>query len=99
MLLEGKLALVTGGGSGIGEGIARAMAENGARVIVADVNAEGASRVAASIGGEHHVLDVSDRAACDALAREVGPISVLVNNAGIIRRGKLEADTARADWD
>ena len=99
MLLDGKLALVTGGGSGIGEGIARAMAENGARVIVADVNAEGAARVAASIGGEHHVLDVSDRAACDALAGKVGPISVLVNNAGIIRRGKLEADTARADWD
>jgi NAD(P)-dependent dehydrogenase (short-subunit alcohol dehydrogenase family) len=99
MLLEGKLALVTGGGSGIGEGIARAMAENGARVIVADVNAEGAGRVAASIGGDHYVLDVSDRAACDALAGKVGPISILVNNAGIIRRGKLEADTARADWD
>jgi NAD(P)-dependent dehydrogenase (short-subunit alcohol dehydrogenase family) len=99
MLLDGKLALVTGGGSGIGEGIARAMAENGARVIVADVNAEGAARVAASIGGDHYVLDVSDRAACDALAGKVGPISILVNNAGIIRRGKLEADTARADWD
>ena len=99
MLLEGKLALVTGGGSGIGEGIARAMAENGARVIVADVNAEEAARVAASIGAEHHVLDVSNRSACDALAGKVGPISVLVNNAGIIRRGKLEADSARADWD
>ena len=48
---------------------------------------------------EHYVLDVSDRAACDALAGKVGPISILVNNAGIIRRGKLEADTARADWD
>lgn len=99
MLLQGKLALVTGGGSGIGEGIARAMAENGARVIVADVNAEGAARVAAAVGGEHHGLDVSDRAACDALAGKVGPISILVNNAGIIRRGKLEAGTARADWD
>ena len=41
MLLEGKLALITGGGSGIGEGIARAMAENGARVIVTDVNEVG----------------------------------------------------------
>src|SRR6195952_5024253 len=98
-LLSGKLALITGGGSGIGEGIARAMAENGARVIVADVNEAGAARVASEIGGEHHRLDVSDRAACDALAGRIGPISILVNNAGIIRRGKLEAGTARADWD
>jgi NAD(P)-dependent dehydrogenase (short-subunit alcohol dehydrogenase family) len=99
MLLDGKVALVTGGGSGIGEGIARAMAENGARVIVTDVNEAGAARVAAAIGGEYHVVDVSDRTACDGLAQKVGPISILVNNAGIIRRGKLEAASARADWD
>jgi meso-butanediol dehydrogenase / (S,S)-butanediol dehydrogenase / diacetyl reductase len=66
---------------------------------VADVNEAGAVRVAAAIGGTHAVLDVSDRAACDALAAQVGPVSILVNNAGIIRRGKLEAETARADWD
>ncbi len=60
-LLDGKLALVTGGGSGIGEGIARAMAEHGARVIVADVNEAAAERVAASIGGEHGAL----RTRCD----------------------------------
>ncbi|HVZ09301.1 SDR family NAD(P)-dependent oxidoreductase [Rhodopila sp.] len=101
MLLSGKLALVTGAGSGIGEGIARAMADHGARVIVADVNAAGAERVAKAIGGgaAFHVLDVSDRAACDALARQVGPISVLVNNAGIIRRAKVDAASARDDWD
>jgi NAD(P)-dependent dehydrogenase (short-subunit alcohol dehydrogenase family) len=99
MLLDGQFALVTGGGSGIGEGIARAFAENGARVMVADVNETGAARVAAAIGGDHTVLDVSDRAACDRLAAQIGPISVLVNNAGIIRRGKLEAATNRADWD
>ena len=69
--LDGKLALVTGGGSGIGEGIARAMAEHGARVIVADVNESAAERVAASIGGDtaHYELDVTDRFSCDALAR------------------------------
>jgi NAD(P)-dependent dehydrogenase (short-subunit alcohol dehydrogenase family) len=104
-LLHGKLALITGAGSGIGEGIARAMADNGARVIVADVNTTGAARVAAAIGGDAswHALDVSDRAACDALAasirKDIGPISILVNNAGIIRRGTVESATTRADWD
>jgi NAD(P)-dependent dehydrogenase (short-subunit alcohol dehydrogenase family) len=52
MVLEGKLALITGGGSGIGEDIARAMAEHGARVIVAEVNEAGAARVASAIGGD-----------------------------------------------
>jgi NAD(P)-dependent dehydrogenase (short-subunit alcohol dehydrogenase family) len=105
MLLEGKLALITGGGSGIGEGIARTMAEHGARVIVADTNATGAKRVAGSIGDRaaDFELDVASRSNCDAVARQIagtyGAISILVNNAGIIRRGKLEADTARADWD
>jgi NAD(P)-dependent dehydrogenase (short-subunit alcohol dehydrogenase family) len=105
MLLSEKVALITGGGSGIGEGIARAMAAEGARVIVADVNVDGASRVAAAIGGDsvHYELDVADQEACDALAktiqRQIGPIDILVNNAGIIRRSKLEAKTVREDWD
>src|SRR5438128_445064 len=77
-LLDGKLALVTGGGSGIGEGIARAMAAHGARMIIADVNEAGAARVASAIGGDttYYALDVADRAACDDLAGRVGPVSV-----------------------
>ena len=104
-LLAGRLALVTGAGSGIGEGIARGFAAEGARVIVADVNEDGARRVAAEIGAAAtaHVLNVTDRVAVDTLAATIrashGPISVLVNNAGIIRRGTLEEATARADWD
>jgi len=104
-LLDGRLALVTGAGSGIGEGIARAMADAGARVLLADIKGEAAARVAASIGhgAEAYTLNVADRAACDSLAatirRDVGAVSVLVNNAGVIRRGKVDAQNTRADWD
>ena len=104
-ILDGKLALVTGAGSGIGEGIAKAMAAAGARVIVADVNLAGAQRVAQEIGGgaQAESLDVTDRAAVDALAAKIqaahGPISVLVNNAGIIRRATVDDVDTRAHWD
>ncbi len=104
-LLAGRLALVTGAGSGIGEGIARAMARAGARVIAVDINGETSLRTAKSIGGDARsfACDVADRTQCDALAgavqREIGPTSVLVNNAGIIRRGTVTDANARADWD
>lgn len=104
-LLEGRLALITGAGSGIGEAIAHAMAEAGARVLIADIHGAAAQRVATSIGGhaEGYTLDVTDRDGCDDLAsairQQIGLVSVLVNNAGIIRRGKLEDHHARADWD
>ncbi|HUK08070.1 MAG TPA: glucose 1-dehydrogenase [Stellaceae bacterium] len=104
-LLTGRLALVTGAGSGIGQGIARAMGQAGARVVSVDINAEAARATAASIGGgaKSYACDVSDRGQCDALsevvAREVGKVAVLVNNAGIIRRGTVADANARADWD
>ena len=103
-LLTGRIALVTGAGSGIGEGIALAMAKAGARVIAVDIDGIAAKRTAEAIGNAtHHACDVTDRAACDNLAavtlREVGAVSVLVNNAGIIRRGKVSDPNARADWD
>ena len=104
-LLDGRIALITGGGSGIGEGIAHGMAKAGARVLVADVNGAAAERVAGALGGDAaaYTLNVTDRNACDAVAtsvhRDVGAISVLVNNAGIIRRGKVDDPGTRADWD
>jgi NAD(P)-dependent dehydrogenase (short-subunit alcohol dehydrogenase family) len=104
-LLDGKLALITGAGSGIGEAIAHGMADAGARVLVADLKGEAAERVATAIGRQAtaYTADVRDRDVCDGLAsavrEQIGPISILVNNAGVIRRSNVDADTARKDWD
>ena len=108
-LLAGHIAAVTGGGSGIGQGICQAYAQHGARVIVLDTNPDGAKETVALItgaGGQASCLqlDVTDREACKRVAAEVaksGNISILVNNAGINRRNPVTADPAAVskDWD
>jgi NAD(P)-dependent dehydrogenase (short-subunit alcohol dehydrogenase family) len=104
-LLDGRIALITGAGSGIGEAIATAMAKEGARIVAVDINIGAAVRTAKAIGEDAIGLacDVSDRSACDALAAqvqaEIGAIGILVNNAGIIRRGKVTDANTRRDWD
>ena len=104
-LLDGRIAVVTGAGSGIGEAIALAMAAAGARIVSVDINVGAAVRVAKAVGGAAVGLacDVTDRPSCDALAttvrRDIGAISILVNNAGIIRRGQVTDPNARRDWD
>lgn len=86
----GKMALVTGGGNGIGRATARALAREGARVAVLDRDPAAAERVAAEIGdgAEGHALDVADAAAFARLAADIaesaGGIDVLVNSAGTI---------------
>lgn len=86
-MLEGELALVTGGASGIGLATVRRMAEQGARVAVLDVDGEGARAAAAEVDGCAAVADVSDPEACTAavteLAGALGGLTVLFNNAGV----------------
>lgn len=108
-LLEGHIAAVTGGGSGIGQGICQAYAREGARVIVLDANPAGAEEtvdLVTKAGGKASAvtLDVTDREACRKAAAEIartGNISILVNNAGINRRNPMTADPAviAKDWD
>ena len=108
-LLDGHIAAVTGGGSGIGQGICQAYAREGARVIVLDANPDGAQEtveLVAKAGGKASAvkLDVTNRAACRKAAAEIakgGNVSILVNNAGINRRNPITGDAAAVskDWD
>jgi 3-oxoacyl-[acyl-carrier protein] reductase len=82
--LTGRTALVTGAGQGVGVGIARALADNGARVVVNDLHADRAEAVASSIDGAVvAAFDVTDGAAVQMAVDAFGPIDVLVNNAGV----------------
>ena len=85
--LSGKVAHVTGGAKGIGRGISTALAMAGARVMVSDINLEGAQEVATEIDGAAMALNVADRDSVDeAMARtvsELGSLDILVNNAGV----------------
>lgn len=87
MDIQGQSAIVTGGGSGLGEAVARALARQGARVAVLDVNAEGAQRVAAEIGGIACRCDITRSddvtAALDAAEAAHGVPRVVMNIAGI----------------
>jgi 3-oxoacyl-[acyl-carrier protein] reductase len=103
MRLEGKSAIVTGGGGGFGEGIARRFAAEGARVVVADIDRAAAERVAGEIGGRAIAGDVSKgaevQAMVDLATREFGGLDVVVNNAGTTHRNRpmLEVDEAMFD--
>jgi NAD(P)-dependent dehydrogenase (short-subunit alcohol dehydrogenase family) len=88
--LQGQVAVVTGGGQGIGEGIAARLSEAGARVAILDANQGSAEEVAARLKGVGVLCDVSSAssvgAAIEEVRRQLGPIQILVNNAGITGR-------------
>lgn len=105
--LQGRIAVVTGGGSGIGRALVHAFAGEGMHVVVADIEREAAETVAAEVRRQEVrtlavPTDVADPASVQALAdraeREFGRVNVLCNNAGVYLAGSL-AEATREQWD
>jgi 3-oxoacyl-[acyl-carrier protein] reductase len=103
MRLEGKTAIVTGGGSGFGAGIVRKFAAEGAKVCVADINLEAAQAIAEEVGGIALSVDVGKAASVEAFAAEVrdalGDIDILVNNAGVTHLPKPMEEVTEEEFD
>jgi 3-oxoacyl-[acyl-carrier protein] reductase len=102
MSLEGRVALVTGGGRGIGAATAQVMAAQGAKVVVSDLDEGPAGEVARPLGGLAIACDVSKRESVEAMVeravKEMGRLDILVTCAGIIRDNLLFKMTDE-DWD
>jgi 2-keto-3-deoxy-L-fuconate dehydrogenase len=92
--LQGKKALITAAGAGIGRAIAEAFAREGCQIVATDLDAA----KLAGLPGELQALDVRSTEAIQALSDQIGPIDILVNCAGFVHHGSI-LDCSEADWD
>ena len=105
MRLKDKVAIVTGGGSGFGEGIVRKFVAEGARVLIADRDLDNAQRVAAAVGPAARALrtDVSNvadvKGMMETTQQHFGRIDILINNAGVTHLPQLLEDVSEDDFD
>ncbi len=103
MRLENKIAIVTGGASGFGAGIVRKFAAEGARVLIADINVDGAEALARELGQKAAHVDVSNDASVNQMAAAAlmafGRVDILVNNAGVSHHPKALDEISEADFD
>lgn len=105
MRLQGKTAIVTGGGSGFGAGIVAKFVSEGARVMVADINMDAAQEIAKQMDGDAiaHQVDVSNAVSVDAMVEaalaKLGHLDILVNNAGVTHLPTPLEDVSEADFD
>src|SRR6185437_6639603 len=101
--LNGRLAVVTGGASGIGRATATALGTAGCRVLIADRNEAALAAAMRDLNAMGRVIDVANRAAVDAAIAEIesgqGPIDVLVNSAGVLQRMRHPEQLSEKDWD
>ena len=100
MRLKDKLAIVTGAGSGFGAGIARRFSEEGATVIVADINVQAGEKIAREVEGKFVHADVTKSADWAKLVATAGPqLDIVVNNAGWTHRNKPYLEVSEAEFD
>ena len=103
MRLKNKIAIVTGGGSGFGAGIVKKFIQEGAKVVVADINLENAEKVAMDSGGFAVEVDVSNSLSfknlVDKTLEKFGKIEIMVNNAGITHLPNSMENISEAEFD